>query len=80
MIASMAEPKKPKRGKGRPKGRRPTVVLQARVSPEMSEAFERLLQQTRRPKNTELIIALENHLKAAGFWPPPADATPGKGE
>jgi hypothetical protein len=62
--------KKPKRG--RPPGRQTTVVIQARVSPALGDALDQLAAQTRRSKNTEMVLALEEHLKKAGLWPPPA--------
>jgi hypothetical protein len=65
MLGTMSE-KKPKRG--RPKGRQTTVVVQARVSPEMHAALEKLAERNRRTKNTEMIIALEKHLQEAGLW------------
>jgi hypothetical protein len=65
MLDTMSE-KKHKRG--RPKGRQITVVVQARVSPKMHAALEKLAEQNRRTKNTEMIIALEKHLHEAGLW------------
>jgi hypothetical protein len=70
MIAAMTDKKKKP---GRPKGRKETIVVQARAEPLMHEALERLAQQNRRTKNTEMLIALENHLRAAGLWPPPQE-------
>lgn len=68
MSATMTE--KRKNSRGRPKGRAPTVAVQARISPELHEAFERMRQQTRRSVTVEIVVALEAHLAAAGFWPP----------
>jgi predicted HicB family RNase H-like nuclease len=62
----MASEKKPKRG--RPPGRKESMVVQARVSPELHAALEKLAQQNRRTKNAELILALEKHLEEAGLW------------
>lgn len=59
-----------KKKPGRPPGRRPTIALQARIPEEMHQALGRLAEHTRRTRNTELVIALEKHLKAEGFWPP----------
>jgi hypothetical protein len=66
MITAMSE-KKSKRS--RPKSRPPTIVVQARVSPEIHAALERLAGQNRRTKNAEMLLALEKHLREAGCWP-----------
>jgi len=58
-------------GRGRPKGGKPTESIQARVSLELHAALEKLTAQTRRTKNVELVLALEEHLRRAGLWPPP---------
>ena len=72
MIATMA-PSNPKgRGKGRPKGRKPSVSIQLRVPPELADQLEKLAARTRRTRNQEAILALEAHLEAADLWPPPA--------
>lgn len=71
----MADKKPSKRG--RPRIRAATVVIQVRVTPEMGRALSELARQSRRSRNTELVIALEDRLKANNLWPPPAkpDAT-----
>ena len=68
-MLGMAE--KPKTGRrGRPAGRKEAQVIQARVGQELFDALAALCSQTRRSKNTELVLALESHLKTAGLWPP----------
>lgn len=37
------------------------------------ELFRSLANANRRPITTEVLIALEAHLKAAGLWVPPPD-------
>jgi hypothetical protein len=63
MLGIMAA-KKPTRG--RPRGRKPTVVVQARCSPQVHAALEALAERNKRTKNAELLIALEKHLRDAG--------------
>lgn len=68
-MLAMAERKKPRKP-GRPAtGRKQTVTIQARVSPELHAALETMCATTRRTKNVEMVIALEAHLAAAGVWP-----------
>lgn len=43
--------------------------LQARVSQEVKEAFLALCDRNRRGQGDELLIAIENHMRAAGCWP-----------
>jgi hypothetical protein len=71
LVMNQKRPKK--KGVGRPPGRKPTVAIQARVSPELGAALDALTEQTRRTKNVELVLALESHLKAAGLWPPESE-------
>ncbi len=72
MIETMA--RKKSAGRGRPKGVKPTEAIQARVSPALYAALEALVAETRRTKNVELVLALEEHLRRAGKWPPPPAA------
>lgn len=65
----MADKKKTGRV-GRPPGRKATVAMQARVSPDIYAALEKLVAKTRRSRNMELVIALEQHLASHGLWPP----------
>lgn len=66
LVMAPERKKKP----GRPKGRVPSVSIQARVSPELHRALEQLAAKTRRTRNAELVLALEAHLAASGLWPP----------
>lgn len=66
--------------KGKP--RRPNrtgVPLHIYIPPEVRAALDALADENRRPLTTEVLIALENHLKAAGRWPlSPSPPTPPK--
>lgn len=65
------KPQEPtKRGPGRPTGRT-RVPVSLRLPESLVKALEVLIERTRRPTTTEIEIALENHLKEAGLWPPP---------
>lgn len=68
----MADNRKTDSGRGRPRGRKETEPIQARVSPELYEALQVLTARTRRTKNVELVLALEKHLAGYGLWPQPA--------
>lgn len=59
------------RGRGRPQVRDESFVIQARVDRFLFEALEKLVARSRRSKNAELVIALENHAQLHGVWPPP---------
>lgn len=67
---SVMAPERKKKKPGRPKGRIPSVSIQARVPPALHHALEQLAAKTRRTRNAELVLALEAHLAAAGMWPP----------
>lgn len=58
------QPKSEDRHKFRPLG--------LRFSRQLIEAMRDLAEKNRRPLTTEITIALENHLTAAGLWPPKA--------
>jgi hypothetical protein len=49
------------------------VPIQIRVSPEMAAALELLISRSRRTRNVELTIAIEEYLKACGVWPTKKD-------
>lgn len=61
---------KPKRNRGRPRVRRETVSLQARIDRALSDVLDGVADRNRRPKNTEIIIAIEQYLQSLGLWPP----------
>jgi hypothetical protein len=75
MLAMAKQPKKGRRGRRPSANRTESVTLQARVSPDLARAFEALVYQTRRAKQTEIILALEGHLKLHGLWPPAGSPT-----
>lgn len=59
-----------------PEKRRPNrsgVPLHIYISRELRQAINELAEENRRLITTEVVIALENHLKAAGRWPPPGE-------
>ena len=65
MIApTMATPNR--RGPGRPRGRKKTLVIQARVDQALHDVLAALALENHRSKNAELVVALEAHAKAAG--------------
>lgn len=49
------------------------VPIQIRVSPEIAAALELLISRSRRTRNVELTIAIEEYLTANGVWPPKKD-------
>jgi hypothetical protein len=42
------------------------------LDPSLRNALDALADRTRRSVTPELAMALEEHLKEAGLWPPPA--------
>lgn len=71
MTLTMSERK---RKPGRPRTSPPDlIVIQAKVTPALHAALERAASRLRRTKNAEMVIALENHLKALGLWSPPEE-------
>lgn len=68
-IFGMASKRKP----GRPKGRKPSYTVYARVDPVLGQALEAYIDRTEpRPSQTAVIeLALKRLLKEAGFWPLP---------
>lgn len=64
----------PRMGKHSPEPKRPKrtgVPLHIYLPPELRAAIDALAEDNRRLLTVEVIMALENHLKAAGRWPPP---------
>ena len=47
------------------------IPVQVYVSAEMRAAISLLLLRTRRKLSTEIVIAIEKHLRDEGFWPLP---------
>jgi hypothetical protein len=73
----MPKPRKPSPppddGPRRPK--RTGVPLHIYVPPELRAAMDALAERNRRLLTTEVIMALEAHLAAAGLWPPPSTSS-----
>lgn len=69
-IKMLCMDKKTKRGPGRPKSRKETTAFQVRIDRHLSDALEQLASKNRRPRNTEVVVAIEQYLEAAGLWPP----------
>jgi len=72
-MLDMAKKRKP----GRPAtGRKETVAIFARVSPELGTAFEAYLdsQRPRPTTNAVIEILIEDFLTAQGFWPPTTES------
>jgi hypothetical protein len=75
-MLCMADNRTPKpRGRGRPKGRKMTYPIQARVDRPLYAALTALSQREKRSKSVLLYMGLELLLRQHGLWPPP-DATP----
>lgn len=68
----MADKRKP----GRPKagGRKPAYVVYARIDPALGGAFDRFVSEARprTDKTGGIELAIEELLRARGYWPPPA--------
>lgn len=43
------------------------------IPPELRAAIDQCAENNRRKLTQEVVIALENHLKGQGLWPPKAD-------
>ena len=71
-LMSKKKPETGSRGRGRPRGQQ-RVPLSMRLPPQIIELLQRLADANRRPLTTEAEIAFEEHLRAAGLWPPPSD-------
>jgi hypothetical protein len=67
-MAIMAK-KKPKRS---------GVPLQLYIPPWLKAAVEQMARDGRRSRTSEVIMALETHVRAAGYLPPKGDAPPAK--
>ena len=61
--------KKPTRG--RPPAPEKTTSVGFRATDSIIEALDILAAQNRRSRATEILLAVEAHLKAAGLWSPP---------
>lgn len=59
-----------KKDDGPKKPNRKGVPLHIWLDAQLRAAIDALAETNRRPLTTEVSIALENHLKAAGLWPP----------
>lgn len=69
-LFPMAKGKKPT--SGRPKGRKPTEVVTARIAPDLAQAFNEHVESLR-PKTSVtamLTFLIENYLESKGLWPP----------
>lgn len=65
LMANSKKSNEPKR----PKPARTGVPLHVWIDPRLRRAMDLLAAQTRRSLTTEVTMALESHLKAAGLWP-----------
>lgn len=71
-MLTMAK-KKPTKRPGRPRIHQDRVFLQVRVPQAFKDAFQQLARDNHRGDGDEMLLALENHMRAAGRWPiPPA--------
>lgn len=72
MLAMAEKPQKKASKTGRPRVHKtPRVFIQARVTAELRQALQELADANRRTRGAELILAIENHLKASGRLPSP---------
>jgi hypothetical protein len=73
MANNSKKPGKP----GRPKGRKPTYPLYARIKPSLGEAFDAYVESIQPRTSTTAVIEmiLEQYLHAQGVWPPIPDAS-----
>lgn len=69
-MLDMAKRRKTDDDASKPKPNRTGVPLYVYVPPEIRSAIDELAERNRRPLTSEVLIALEAHLKAAGLWPP----------
>jgi hypothetical protein len=67
-MAVMAK-KKPKRSGG---------PLQLYIPPWLKTAVEQMAKDGRRSRTSEVIMALESHVRAAGYLPPKGGSPPAK--
>lgn len=73
MLDTMTKPKRTsQQSPKQPPPNRTGKSLHVYIDPALRDAMELLVRQSRRSLTTEVEIALENHLSAAGLWPPPA--------
>ncbi len=64
-----------KKKPGRPKGRKPTYALYARIKPALGKAFEAYIEsiQPRTSATAVIEMIVEQYLTSVGHWPPPTD-------
>lgn len=65
MVTKMA-----KRKRGRPASGVPLVAFQLRIPAALNAALEEAARQGHRPKNSQIILALEQQLTDLYLWPP----------
>jgi hypothetical protein len=64
--------KRPKPDAGKAPQARTGLPLHVYLEPALRQALDQLAARSRRSVTAEVSIALENHLKEAGLWPPAA--------
>jgi hypothetical protein len=62
----------------RPKPEIPRIMRSLRLPANLWAAMDAAAKANRRPLTTQIEIALEEHLKALGLWPPPPGSHPPK--
>lgn len=67
-----------KKSQGRPK--KTTVPIQIRVVPELAKVLQDYADEQRHERSQEIILILEEKMRAAGKWPPPLRAKAKKQE
>lgn len=63
-----------KKQPGRPRRVRQTEPIQIRVDPALARAVEQLAERNHHSRTQEIVLVLEEKLKAEGLWPPKEDA------
>ena len=71
MSSNMAKKKPPR---GRP--RKPTVQIQIRFVPELASAIQAHADEQRHERSQEIVLILEEKMRALNRWPPPAPTAP----
>ena len=59
-----------KKKRGRPASAVPLVAFQLRLPATLNRVLEEAALAGHRPKNSEIVLAIEEHLAGLGRWPP----------
>ena len=70
-MQGMAKPKKPEPEPAKRRSNRTGLPLHVYLPPALRRAIDDMAESTQRTVTVEVMRALEAHLRAGGFWPPP---------